>query len=504
MTCPILNLPNEILNETFKYIRTPITVQRCVGEGHFSEIFGIRSVCRRFRAVSNEMSFWYDEDFDLLDLIPDRPWFDPADVHRDCQAFLKVLFSDKHLVQSLARRSIWRFENLISFQSVMELVPSFYRNTTVVVLSSDFICDEPASPSTIIRNSSVVKSSMDSLSLQGITFLQGLEFRHLSPPPPRKQSPTPIQIVFSNLVSCHSLTSLHLSEFREPFDLDLVVRFCPLLRKLSLNVINQYRGTLRTLSCLEDFDVREFPSHVGVASEYIYPTSSAMSLTRLSIIHEEWDSDDDEPTPRWPAFLDTFVNLTSLCLSPFTNTICDFIVRSHLRLIDFRLQLTYHPEIAMSKVADMFSAPSLRHLRHLRFSVDVYPEEPHFPLLIRAIISNLSSLEELCLAMPLDLSWCEQFGHLVNLKRLLCYIPEIDCRDSDVLLFRTDDLERPTKKEYDKKEYEKGGKLVARAFAAAFQHFMVKPIVKTVVTCEEAVFREWLTLMTTDSHVLFQ
>ena len=189
MTSPILNLPNEVLNKAFSYVRTPITAIRYTGERQFSEIIGIRSVCRRFRAVFDELSFWYNEDFDLFDLICDRKWYDPIEVHDDCQAFLNVLLSDRHLIQSLARRSSWRFRNLISFQSIMKFVSSFSRNTTAVVLESDFICEEPATPSTAIRNASVSHPS-DHLSLRGLTFEEEMEFRHLSRPALRTKSPT--------------------------------------------------------------------------------------------------------------------------------------------------------------------------------------------------------------------------------------------------------------------------------------------------------------------------
>jgi hypothetical protein len=501
MTCPILNLPNEILNETFSYIHTPIASRHYVGEGRFSEIFGIRSVCRRFRAVSNELSFWYDENFDLLDLIPNRKWHDYVKLHRDCEAFLKVLLSDNHLVQSLARRSSWHFENLISLRSVMEFVPSFFQNTTTIVLLSDFTRDEEREDA---GEEAGIGHSGGKLSLRGLSYFEESEFRNVSPSPMRINSPSPIEIIFSNLVRCHRLTSLHLSQFREPFDLELIVQFCPRLRELSFHSINQYRGTLRGLSCVEDFDVRELTSRVGAANDHIFPISSAKSLTRLSIVHQECMFDNDEPNPRWPPFLKTFVNLTSLCISPFTNEICDFIVRSDLRLVDFRIQLVYDTEITASKVAEMFSAPSLRNVRHLRFTVDVRPvDRIYFRSYLQAIISNMSSLEELCIAMPLDLSWCELLGYLGSLKKLRLCVPDNDCRDSEVLLFRTDDLDRPTEKDYNKGDDKKSHELLTRAFDAAFQHFMTKPVIKAVVTVEDDVFPEWLELMTADSDWLF-
>ena len=149
--------------------------------------------------------------------------------------------------------------------------------------------------------------------------------------------------------------------------------------------------------------------HVGINSVYIFPTSSAKSLTP---VNHSWRVDI------WWEWINTFVNLTSLCGSPFTNKSSDFIVCSDFRLVDFHLQLTWHSKIAMNKVMDMFSAPSLQNLRHLRFSIDVQPlQRPHISSLLQSIISNPGSLEELC--MPLNLSGCKTLGHLMNLKIVL-------------------------------------------------------------------------------------
>lgn len=129
--------------------------------------------------------------------------------------------------------------------------------------------------------------------LQGLKFFQP-PFHHLRLPLIQTTSPTPIQIVVANLAICHRFTSLRLSALRLPLDLDLLALPSPVLTDFRLQEINQYYSTLHPFSCLEDLDVRDFPSHVGVASAYIFPTTSAMSLTRLSIIQQE---PNDELTP---------------------------------------------------------------------------------------------------------------------------------------------------------------------------------------------------------------
>jgi hypothetical protein len=60
---PILTLPNEMLSETFSYLLAPIAVLPKTELGYFAPIVLVRHVCRRFRAVANDLKFWADDDF---------------------------------------------------------------------------------------------------------------------------------------------------------------------------------------------------------------------------------------------------------------------------------------------------------------------------------------------------------------------------------------------------------------------------------------------------------
>src|SRR5208282_525093 len=227
---------------------------------------------------------------------------------------------------------------------------------------------------------------------------------------------------------------------------------------------------------------------------------------RLSIIHQEPFSDNDESTPLWPtSLLDAFVNLTSLCVSPLTDKICDFIVSADVNLIDFRAQVNFDAEITTNKVVDMFLAPSLRNLQHLRFTVDVVIDglgRSWYQRLLHAITTNLDSLEEICFAMALNVSWCRQISYLINLKKLVWYIPDNDNYELEDLLFGTDS-EWPTRTIYEEMEYEKANGLVARAFDAAFEHLISKPFIKTDIVDFDDVYDDWRVLMTMDSQELF-
>jgi len=229
------------------------------------------------------------------------------------------------------------------------------------------------------------------------------------------------------------------------------------------------------------------------------PTTSARSLTRLSIVLDEsctsfLGDDDVLPTPLWPtSLLDPFENLNSLSVSPLTDIICEFIVRAVIALTDFRTRVVNGSAVTAEKVVDIFSAPSLRNLRCLRFAVDVCLDEferSWYLRLLETITTNLDSLEELYLAIPLDLSWCDQISRLRKLNMLVWWFPVTACYNSEDILFGAD-YKRSTADEYKQHR-----KLVARAFDAAFEPFASKPHIELVAVNERALYRISVILMT--------
>src|SRR5271169_3034798 len=109
---PISRLPNEVLSKIFSYL--PDTPDERSINDEF-EVYGetpplkfpasqpvvsIRQVCRRLRAVANELQFWYDSDFELSQLCR-------SPFHAD--VFLEALLSDDHLTRCLGKRTKWTF-----------------------------------------------------------------------------------------------------------------------------------------------------------------------------------------------------------------------------------------------------------------------------------------------------------------------------------------------------------------------------------------------------------
>ena len=164
-TAPILNLPTETLQDIFSWLDPFLNVlpaRHSPSKRHYLPIFALRSVCLTFRILANEMQFWYKEkEFDLADIIRVPLKRNPGSYNSDdweevdiiedesqesedeqegdedegsddevrpgssAQDFLKVLLTDKHLVQCLGRRVHWRFKDIDTLPIVMEYVPSF-------------------------------------------------------------------------------------------------------------------------------------------------------------------------------------------------------------------------------------------------------------------------------------------------------------------------------------------------------------------------------------------
>jgi hypothetical protein len=271
-----------------------------------------------FRTLANEMQFWYKEkELDSADLIRvprkmNPGTYDPDDweeveiTNEDseegqedeeesdnkirlglrAQGFLKVLFKDKHLVQCLARRVHWRFKDTDTLPIFMEHVPSF-KDLISITLGS-----KRASP------------------------------YHGDRGPPVTQK------TISLLSTCHHLTSLEFPDEFQTTDLEFLSKTYPQLKHLIIHRTQGFTGTF-TGSSLEELDIRGGLSLSFYEGEFhnMFPLSSAASLTQLLIIYSEGNGADDAATK---GLFDAFINLNSFCISPMSNGISDFLIRTNI------------------------------------------------------------------------------------------------------------------------------------------------------------------------------
>lgn len=93
------------------------------GEECWRVLFRLRSTCRKFRTLVNELPFWFDGNFRLVEMIPRPRTYDDGEKFE--VAFLRLLFQDPYLVQCLERRTSWHFQNVGALRAVANCVPSF-------------------------------------------------------------------------------------------------------------------------------------------------------------------------------------------------------------------------------------------------------------------------------------------------------------------------------------------------------------------------------------------
>jgi len=380
-----MKLPAEILMMIFEFF-TPLVLVSVEPLGHqcCCDLFNLRATCRKFRALVNELPFWFDPNFKLMEIIPQTYNSDSFSKWETYEAgFLKLLFQDQHLVQCLERRTSWHFMNYQTLLAVIECVPSFSLGTTYLSLISKACghCQEEPD----WRDNSINKS------------LRQLEV-------------------------CQSLTSLMICTLEHSIlDLDLIGKECPSLKWLHLFLVLQCKGTLRGLASLEE--LYSDSCFTFNPKDGLLPVDSAASLTRLALLFERERFWLDEACRQ--GTFDKFVNLKSLYVHPLSHAVCDFLLDSTIELNEFRTTVIKEYGDVVHKVIAMFSKRSLCNLHSLCLALEDHTEwRPLYQSIIDSITTNLTNVEQMVLGMGLDVSWWPMFAKLRQLQRLRWFVPE--------------------------------------------------------------------------------
>src|SRR5271170_5591237 len=414
----ILSIPNEILHHILSFLpdlshSQPFIQFQLNGEDYeASQMLVLRSVCRLFRAITAELDFWYDADFSFADLVSSSE-HDLFVRHDQEERFLRVLFTDASLVESLGRRKTdWMFESLEGLMAVMEGVPLFIQNARTIYL--EIMEDDE------MLNSDIELSSLD--------------------------------IAIDTLAECSQITTLNI-RLADTVHLIAIATSFPSLENLSCTETNHFHGSLQKLSRLQSLHIHIHTPGDDELTHPLLPLRSAETLTRLNLSGIDFPFFDAEP-------LDAFINLKSLNIGPLCDSICDFIVRARIQLDVFETELLkQHAPIDI--FVNMLRAESLRHLKEFGLSnwhednSDRHATERYWSLVIDAFTSMLPSVEEVQLDAPLHLKCCRHFARMVNLKIL-------NWDGSPYPYFGCGTTKNPKPK-------------IERALGAAFANFMEKP-----------------------------
>jgi hypothetical protein len=378
----ILRIPNEILLHILSYLTNPphepnrfVTYDVEDGEiQEVSQILVLRSVCSLFRTATAELDFWCDPEFTFMDLLYPHG---THSVHRMLdkeEQFLRVIFSDDHLVESLSRRKTdWKFDSVGGLDVVMESIPLFTQNTRAISL--EFVYgNEDESP---------LESQFD--------------------------------IAFERLAVCSGVTKLN-TNLAFNVDLSAAAASFPLLEELDFCQTSMYTGSSRGFTRLRKMGLDSW--HCPPMMGLWLPVNSTETLTELRLHCGGLDRPVFDTT-----ILEKFTNLKTLSIQPLCKSVCNYIINSPMQLDVFETNLQKRL-VPINKFGEMLHAESLRNLKE--FELTNHFEDPrttpgleqYYLSVFDMFTSILCSVEEVQLSMPLHLRCCQYFARMKNLKIL--------------------------------------------------------------------------------------
>jgi hypothetical protein len=410
----ILELPNEIIYSILSF---------ACGDGYLldmaaidpkpidSPVLTIRSVCRKFRKICAHLPFWYEDWFNLLAL---RTNHNLDEI--DTDEFLDALLSDPYLVEQLTRKTGWSFVNPQMIEKIIATFPSFPEKTTFLALK----------------------------------FIKYHEFFF---PADDEKLAASLNDTIWQLKMCRQVRKLDLIPEFFPIDFNAVSTSFPQLEELMVLHPFDHTGTLAGFKHLRKLGITTPNS----ATPYFLPLQSANVLTHLEINfeHKEYNEIYFLNFGRGgltdSAALDQFINLTSFSISPLSQAVLEYLIRSSSHLTEFRTSVNRFPTPDFP-VPSMFSANCLQTLERLTFvlgephplyklSADAFDPTPY----IRAI-TDITSLQTLDLSIPFREDEIHNFAKLINMKRLafVAYIEECVFRDTETALDESKHLNEGT------------------------------------------------------------
>jgi hypothetical protein len=384
--CHILTLPFELLS---RIILDALPVEP-VNDLKTVPLMRIRSVCRRFRMVANQLPIWFDdsEEDEDLDRLPCDAWV---------ASFVQLLLQDQHLLECLERKTEWKACSQPVFEILCQYVASFSGNAKQLRLRLE---------------NSAISAKIDRFPSQ-----------------------------LPHFVNLHSLdlnisSGVHIGELP------------PSLEKLSIKRYDRHLVGCGKCSIeaetLKEFSFCDANDQMDSISDFrrLLPLKSSETLLSLSLelpdsLSDTWINLEDEFEFE---MLDIFVALQSLYFRVVVTSFFHYLKHSHLRLTSLSLKRDLYQPADFEGLAAALQAPSLHNLTQFSLEMRVYSESLLDPVLtpVFAAVTTLPSLRHLQLDMPLAIVWVELFRQCVclqslhwypgNLQKLLPYEPAMAFR----------------------------------------------------------------------------
>ena len=371
-SCYILKLPYELIFNILSLVLPTRAPPKSV--------HAVRSVCKAFRFVANQLPFWLEENFMFQALT--RPYrANPGSISE----FIEFMLQDAHLVECLNRKKSWKICGPDEFDALYRNLPSLPDITERLRL---------ASPP--FRNGRPGYKIPEALK-----DFKNLNYLKLFMMEPFPQLPSSIRT--------------------------LVVVNVPVLGSPRNR---QACSSLHQVENLCEFSYLDAePLYVDtkwglVLGDFLPLGSSAtLSTLRLDVSHYAGDPDY--------FVLDTFLSVKTLDLRHCSDGFFIYLEKSLLQLD--RLSLIWarrsRYSLRVMNIARVLqTSPALQKLMHLRFKIAARLHSSYLlatsdPERVIRAITTLAYLEGLELGLPIDAEWCQHFKNCNRLRSIEWTLP---------------------------------------------------------------------------------
>lgn len=403
---PIFRLPTDLLFDILSLVVpfvSPLGFQppcegRVTPKITESPLHCVRSTCRDFRRIADQLPFWYADDFDISDILKFEPkssaskmtWgtkiSDPVPPY---SPYLEVILSDSHLQRCLDRKTHWFVANPRLWEALVHSMPDFGPHIQYLKLkgNGEYYPYNQITP-TLFAICPV------------LTYLEIESANHICP----DGLPKTLEIlrITGPRTDCDC--------WHSDCDCCDCENHLPNLEELHHTSLDH--GTPTPLDFRRVLPLQSTESCRELRLEFATPwPPSIHSYKDFELLHQ-------------------FKNLTSLII-PLTSGICRDLLESPLRLKEFRTTVFHHDLVYAGAFVDLLNSPILQLVESLgyTFSLQGYswqilePEPLHienvyvYEPLVRTI-AKLPKLEHLDLGYPLLRPWLEHFRSSPALKRI--------------------------------------------------------------------------------------
>jgi len=431
----LLTIPYELLREILRIVSqdTPRIVRYTSDNGNqctMSQMLLLRRVCRSFRFIVPELDFWYEGDFQFLQLFPEFPgsrdwslsslWRQDEEEH-----VLNVLFTDGYLVECLGRwKSEWMFASIEELTSVVQCIPLFKENARSIYLQMDDYAMEEQEKEYLYQQ--------DEGQDPWLRFHESRDssYRRTADHSDWNNTSKFFYTAADLLSECHRITKFT-TRSANSIDLTQIATSFPHLETLNCFETNHFHGTLKHLTHLHTLHL-DIWQHDNIGFDGIdrpwLPLSSTQTLTNLtlkctpdiSILLFDTDSQS----------LSLFTNLKSLDIEPLSPQLVALLHNStQMRLEIFKFGVLRHLT-PIDVIETLLQSPCLQTVNEFGISNcrdecnaltsyrDIQARRQYWMLVFDAFTSMHPSVEQVRLNVPMNIECCAYFARMTKLRTL--------------------------------------------------------------------------------------